>query len=55
MVSICNFTFANYCFLDMYISMVSSAHAVCAEGLYVATISTLVESDQPEQEIQPAI
>ena len=35
--------------------MVSSAHAVCGQGLYIATISTIVETDQPEQEIQPAI
>lgn len=35
--------------------MVSSAHAVCAQGLYIATISTIVETDEPEQEIQPAI
>ena len=41
--------------IDTYISMVSSAHAVCAQGLYIATISTIVESDQPELEIQPAI
>ena len=35
--------------------MVSSSHAICAQGLYIATISTLVETDEPEQEIQPAI
>ena len=35
--------------------MVSYAHAICAEGLYIATVSTIVETDQPEQEIQPAI
>ena len=35
--------------------MVSSSHCICAQGLYIATISTLVETDQPEAEIQPAI
>lgn len=35
--------------------MVSSAHAICTQGLYIATVSTIVETDQPEQEIQPAI
>jgi len=40
---------------DTYISMVSSDHAICAQGLYIATVSTIVESDQPEAEIQPAI
>lgn len=35
--------------------MVSSAHAVCAKGLFIAMISTTVETDKPEQEIQPAL
>lgn len=35
--------------------MVSSAHAVCAKGLYIAMLSTKVESDNPESEIQPAL
>lgn len=39
----------------MYIGMVSSAHAVCAKGLYIAIVSTTVETADPEKEIQPAI
>lgn len=35
--------------------MVSSSHAVCSKGLYIAMISTTVETDNPEQEIQPAL
>ena len=35
--------------------MVSSAHAVCSKGLYIAMISTTVETDKPELEIRPAI
>lgn len=35
--------------------MVSAAHAVCAAGLRIVIISTTVETDTPEQEIQPAI
>lgn len=35
--------------------MVSSAHAVCAKGLYIAMISTTVETDKPELEIKPAV
>lgn len=35
--------------------MVSSAHAVCAKGLYIAIVSTTVETKDPEKEIQPAI
>jgi len=35
--------------------MVSSAHAVCSKGLYIAMISTTVETDNPQEEIKPAI
>lgn len=42
-------------FIDIYISMVSSAHAVCSKGLYIAMISTTVETDKPELEIRPAL
>ena len=35
--------------------MVSSGHAVCARGLHIAIISTTVETDNPEAEIQPAL
>lgn len=41
--------------IDIYISMVSSAHAVCAKGLYIAMISTEVETQNPQMEIQPAL
>lgn len=42
-------------FKDTYISMVSSSHMICAQGIYVAMVSTTVETDEPENEIQPAI
>jgi Rab GDP dissociation inhibitor len=35
--------------------MVSAAHAVCAKGLYVAMISTTIETQNPEEEIRPAL
>ena len=35
--------------------MVSSNHAVCAKGLFIAMISTTVETDKPELEIRPAL
>jgi Rab GDP dissociation inhibitor len=35
--------------------MVSSSHMICAPGIYVAMVSTTVETDEPENEIQPAI
>ena len=39
----------------MYISMVSYSHLICKKGMYVAIVSTTVETENPEQEIQPAI
>ncbi|KAF9056523.1 rab GTPase activator [Panaeolus papilionaceus] len=40
---------------DIYIAMVSSTHNVCAKDVYVAIVSTVVETDKPELEIAPAI
>jgi len=39
---------------DIYISCISSSHNVCSKGKYIAIISTTVETDNPEQELQPA-
>ncbi|THH34148.1 hypothetical protein EUX98_g175 [Antrodiella citrinella] len=36
---------------DIYIAMVSSTHNVCAKDVYVAIVSTIVETDRPEQEL----
>ena len=36
-------------------SVVSRDHAVCADGIYIAIASTTVETDNPEQELQPAM
>lgn len=35
--------------------MISSAHNVAAQGKYIAIISTAVETDDPEEEIKPAL
>ena len=35
--------------------MVSYSHLICAKGIYVAMVSTTVETSTPEEEIQPAI
>ena len=35
--------------------MVSSTHNVCAKDVYVAIVSTIVETDRPEQEIKPGL
>ncbi|CAE6413104.1 unnamed protein product [Rhizoctonia solani] len=40
---------------DIYVAMVSSTHNVCAKDIYVAIVSTIVETDRPEQEIQPGL
>ncbi|GJJ09913.1 Rab GDP dissociation inhibitor alpha [Clathrus columnatus] len=40
---------------DIYIAMVSSTHNVCAKDIYVAIVSTIVETDKPELEIAPGI
>lgn len=40
---------------DIYIAMVSSTHNVCAKDVYVAIVSTIVETDKPELEIAPGM
>jgi len=40
---------------DVYITMVSHAHAVCAKGLYIVIVSATVETSEPMKEIQPAL
>lgn len=39
---------------DIYIAVLSSSHLVCAKGHYIAIISTVIETDQPHVEIEPA-
>jgi Rab GDP dissociation inhibitor len=41
--------------LDIYVTMVSNAHAVCAKDLYIAIVSCTVETNEPLKEIQPAL
>jgi len=40
---------------DIYIAMVSSTHNVCAKDVYLAIVSTIVETDVPEREIIPGL
>ncbi|CAL1695570.1 unnamed protein product [Somion occarium] len=40
---------------DIYVAMVSSTHNVCAKDVYVAIVSTIVETKNPEQEIAPGL
>lgn len=39
---------------DIYIAVLSSSHFVCSKGHYVAIISTVIETDAPHVEIEPA-
>uniref|UniRef100_A0A803SUB9 Rab GDP dissociation inhibitor n=1 Tax=Anolis carolinensis TaxID=28377 RepID=A0A803SUB9_ANOCA len=40
---------------DIYVCLISSAHNVAAQGKYIAIASTTVETDSPENEVQPAL
>lgn len=40
---------------DIYIAMVSATHNVCAKGHYLAIVSTIVETDNPQEEIRPGL
>jgi len=40
---------------DIYITMVSNAHAVCAKDLYIVIVSATVETAEPQKEIEPAL
>ncbi|RXN06573.1 rab GDP dissociation inhibitor beta-like protein [Labeo rohita] len=40
---------------DIYVCLLSYAHNVAAEGKYVAVVSTMVETCNPEKEVQPGL
>ena len=40
---------------DIFIAVLNSTHSVCKKGFYLAIISTNVETDNPEKEIEPAM
>ncbi|KAJ3372373.1 Rab GDP dissociation inhibitor alpha [Kappamyces sp. JEL0680] len=40
---------------DIYIAAVSSAHNVCAKDMFVAIVSTIVETENPERECDPGL
>ncbi|KAF9582815.1 Rab GDP dissociation inhibitor alpha [Lunasporangiospora selenospora] len=40
---------------DIYIAGVSSAHNVCGKDYHLAIVSTIVETDNPQTEIQPGL
>lgn len=40
--------------LDVYVMMVSSVHCVSKKDTYIAIISTVVETNEPEKELEDA-
>ncbi|XP_061583114.1 rab GDP dissociation inhibitor beta [Cololabis saira] len=40
---------------DIYISVVSYSHNVSSDGMYIATVSTVAETSNPEKEVQPGL
>ncbi|KAI9256601.1 GDP dissociation inhibitor [Phascolomyces articulosus] len=40
---------------DVYVACVSSAHMVCAKDYFLAIVSTIVETDAPEKEIESGL
>lgn len=39
---------------DIYIAVLSSSHNICQKGYYLAIISTIIETDKPHLELEPA-
>ena len=40
---------------DIFIAVLNSTHSVCKKGYYLAIVSTMVETDKPEVELEPAM
>uniref|UniRef100_A0A3P9PNP9 Rab GDP dissociation inhibitor n=2 Tax=Poecilia reticulata TaxID=8081 RepID=A0A3P9PNP9_POERE len=40
---------------DVYICVVSYSHSLASDGMYIATVSTTVETNSPEKEVEPAL
>ncbi|XP_054881810.1 rab GDP dissociation inhibitor beta [Poeciliopsis prolifica] len=40
---------------DVYISVVSYTHSLASDGMYIATVSTTVETSDPEKEVEPVL
>ena len=41
--------------IDIYVAAVSSAHHVCAQDYFVAIVSTVIETSNPEKECEPGL
>lgn len=51
----CQTSVFSFLFADIYVCMVSYAHNVAAQGKYIAIASTTVETNDPENELKPAL
>ena len=40
---------------DIFIAVLNSTHSVCKKGYYLAIVSTMVETNNPEAELEPAM
>lgn len=40
--------------IDIFIAVLNWTHCVCKKGFYLAIISTMVETDNPQEELKPA-
>ena len=40
---------------DIFVAVLNSTHSVCKKGFFLAIISTFVETDKPEAELEPAM
>lgn len=40
---------------DIYVTLVGKNHNVAPEGLYIASVTTIVETDRPELELKPGL
>lgn len=43
------------CDQDIYVAEVSSTHNVCAKDVYIAIVSTVVETGNPEAELEAGL
>jgi Rab GDP dissociation inhibitor len=41
--------------LDIYVSVLSNQHKVAAKGWFIAVVSTIVATNDPQSEIQPGL
>ncbi len=43
-----------YINIDIFIAVLNWTHCVCKKGYYLAIVSTMVETNNPQEELKPA-